>query len=140
MKRILITLAFLIGCSGLIFAQDIKEYNAVVNSVYDGDTITAVFSLGFGITIEEKCRLIGIDTSEIRTKDPIEKQKGLATRDFVRERILGKEVVIKTSGKGKFGRILSEILYINEEGEEVNLNHELIEEGLALPYWGGKRD
>ena len=41
-------------------------------------------TLGFEVTLKnQRIRLIGIDSSEIRTRDPEEKEKGLAARGFV---------------------------------------------------------
>ena len=43
------------------------EYKATVTKVYDGDTITVDFDLGFGILIrKQKIRLLGINTPEVR--------------------------------------------------------------------------
>jgi len=42
-------------------------YSAEAKKVYDGDTITVDFDLGFGvILINQKLRLIGIHTPEVR--------------------------------------------------------------------------
>lgn len=104
-------------------------YKAQIVSVYDGDTVTADISLGFGIWMRgQKLRLLGIDTPELRGE---ERELGLVSRDALRERILDKEVLIKThrDSKGKYGRWLAEIII---EGE--NVNNWLINEGLAKPY------
>ena len=101
------------------------EYKAKVVKVYDGDTITALIDLGFGVTFKEKIRLYGINTPEIRGK---ERPDGLISRDRLRERILDKDVIIKTlkDKKGKYGRYIAEI-YLEEE----NINEWLVSEGLA---------
>lgn len=116
-------------------------YIAEIVSVYDGDTVTAVIDLGFKTQVRVKVRLIGIDTPEIRTKDLDEKKKGLETRDWLRERILNKKVLIHTKEKGKFGRWLG-MIWTLEEGKpefENSYNKQLINEGFAKEYWGGKR-
>ena len=105
------------------------EYKATVTKVYDGDTITVDFDLGFGILIrKQKIRLLGINTPEVRGP---EKPQGIISRDALRQRILGKVVTIKTSKdkKGKYGRWLGEV-YIEEE----NINQWLITEGYAKEY------
>lgn len=116
-------------------------YIAEVVSVYDGDTCTCVVDLGFKTQVRIKVRMIGIDTPEIRTKDLDEKEKGLATRDWLRERILGKKVLLHTKERGKFGRWLGMIWEIQEDKPEFenSYNKQLINEGLAKEYWGGKR-
>lgn len=118
------------------------KYRARVKDVYDGDTITVDISLGFHVTLSDiKVRLIGIDTPEIRTKDLEEKERGLSTRDWLRERILDKDVLLHTKEKGKFGRWLGMIWTLEEDKPsfENSYNKQLINEGLAKEYWGGKR-
>jgi micrococcal nuclease len=105
------------------------EYSAEVKKVYDGDTITVDFDLGFGIILrKQKIRLLGINTPEVRGES---REQGLISRDRLRERILGKTVTIKTSRdkKGKYGRWLGEV-FIKDE----NINQWLLNEGLASEY------
>ncbi len=105
------------------------EYKATVTKVYDGDTITVDFDLGFGILIrKQKIRLLGINTPEVRGP---EKPQGIISRNALRQRILGKVVTIKTSKdkKGKYGRWLGEVFV-----EDENINQWLITEGYAKEY------
>ena len=105
------------------------EYKATVTKVYDGDTITVDFDLGFGILIrKQKIRLLGINTPEVRGP---EKPQGIISRNALRKRILGKVVTIKTfkDKKGKYGRWLGEVFM-----EEENINQWLISEGYAKEY------
>lgn len=111
------------------------EYRALVaedRDVYDGDTITVDVDLGFHIWAkDEKIRLVGIDTPEVRGP---ERPEGLKSRDWLRERIAGKEIILRTqkagTGKGKYGRWLGEIFL---PGEAVSLNQQLVDLGLAEP-------
>ena len=100
-------------------------YGAKVIEIYDGDTLTALIDLGFNITIEEKIRLYGINAPEMRGK---EKPQGIISRDYLRKRILGKEVIIETikDKKGKYGRYLGIIKF---EGK--NINEEMVKKKLA---------
>ena len=101
-------------------------YKAVISSVYDGDTVTADIDLGFHTWLRgEKLRLSRINTPEVRG---IERPQGLISRDWLRERINGKQIIIKTSKdkKGKYGRYLVEIFL-----DDVNINDELVEKELA---------
>ena len=105
------------------------EYKATVTKVYDGDTITVDFDLGFGIVLKKQTiRLFGINTPEVRGT---EKADGIISRDALRQRILGKQVMIKTSRdkKGKYGRWLGEVFVADE-----NINQWLISEGYAKEY------
>jgi len=123
------------------------QYRGKVISLYDADTITVEFDLGFKVKFTEKCRLYGIDTPELKprgVKDPIkkEKEKDLAqeAKQFVQAVILGKEFMFQTyrnDKKGKFGRYLIEVLLKDEIG---TLNALLIQQGYAKPYHGEKKE
>ena len=105
-----------------------------VVAVYDGDTITANIVLGLGIVADSvKVRLYGIDAPEVRGP---ERPEGLVTRDWLRERILGKTIVGQLMGddcndKGKFGRHLANI-FENTDSTQ-SLNQEMVDHGLADP-------
>ena len=111
-------------------------YKAIIRSVYDGDTVTADIDLGFNTWINNaKLRLYGINTPEMRGVSDEEKARAIKARDWVREKILNKEVIIKSLGKGKYGRYLSIIWTI--EGDiisENTINDELIKLGMAEKY------
>ena len=110
----------------------IKEdfiYDAYVVSVYDGDTITVDFDLGFDLFLKnQKIRLYGIDAPELKGA---EKLSGLTSRDWLREKVLNKNIVIKTHKdvKEKYGRWLGEV-YV----DDLYINEQLITEGLAIKY------
>lgn len=74
--------------------SDLFAYRAKIVKVYDGDTVTADVDLGFHAWVHgEKLRLRRINTPEVRGK---ERPQGLISRDWLRERVLGKEVLIRT--------------------------------------------
>ncbi len=112
-------------------------YKAEILSVYDGDTVTATIDMGFcAFLYKVKLRLHGIDTPEMRAKDPDEKARAVLARDFVRKRILGRTILMKSLGKGKYGRYLSIIWELDDAGEPEaeSLNDQLIRLGHAEPY------
>jgi hypothetical protein len=106
------------------------QYIATVQKIYDGDTVTDIdIDLGFGIKMtEEKIRLYGIDTFEMRDsinnkRTPEEKELAIAARDLFRETTIGKKVLLKTfktskvvakDKRGKYGRWLARV-YVNTE-------------------------
>lgn len=105
-------------------------YSGIVTKVYDGDTITVDFDLGFYVSLREQTvRLAEVDAPEIKGR---EKLAGQAARDWLRRRILGKEVVIETikDKKGTYGRWLAKVWIGN-----TCINDELIEKGIATK-WG----
>ncbi|MEZ4746097.1 MAG: thermonuclease family protein [Calditrichia bacterium] len=107
------------------------HYQAIVTSVYDGDTCTVDIDLGFSMWIKgEKLRLFRINAPEIRGA---EREKGLVSRDFLRELIDGKEILVETikDKKGKYGRYLAEI-WLETPGGWLNINTHLVENGQAV--------
>ena len=125
------------------------EYRCRVNKVVDGDTVDVDIDLGFGVWLHnERVRIMGIDTPESRTSDAVEKVFGEAAKHRVKELLsTGETAILKTEvdrdgedAKGKFGRILGDFLFDNDEGEEERLTDILIREGHAVAYFGGSKE
>ena len=119
-------------------SNKLYHYRAKVERVVDGDTIDVTLDLGFDLHMQARIRFAGINAPESRTRDLVEKQKGLEAKRYVEDRIGGCDAVIvqtQLDKKGKFGRILGSIL--NAEG--ACLNDEMVSLGHATPYDGGKR-
>ena len=111
-------------------SEELFHYSAQVLSVYDGDTCRVDIDLGMGIWVRnEKLRLVRIDAPEV-TGDS--KARGFAARDWLRERIDGREILIETikDKRGKYGRYLAEI-WLPENDGFININDELVEKGFA---------
>jgi len=101
--------------------------------VYDGDTITVILDLGFGINKIEKIRLLYINAPEIKGS---ERPLGLKSKKFLKNILLNailekKNIIIKTKKdrKGKYGRYLGEIFVDN-----ISINKLMITEGYAKKY------
>jgi endonuclease YncB( thermonuclease family) len=106
----------------LAFADQFK-----VVSIYDGDTIT-VAENGKEITI----RLVGIDAPEIsRNKELPGQPFCLKSKEHLSSLVLNTVVHIKFYGKDASGKSLGEIF-----ADEVNINIEMINAGLAEVYRG----
>lgn len=116
-------------------------YSAKVLNVVDGDTVDLEVDLGFSIKREDRFRLYGIDTPEIRAKDHVEKAAGLAAKARLKDLIEGKDVIINTikDKTDKYGRYLAVITIEDESQLTININEKLVEEGLAKSYFGGSR-
>jgi len=111
--------------------ENLYHYSAEVTSVYDGDTCTMNIDLGLGTWLHgEKIRLARINTPELRND---ERAKGLIARDYLREKIDGKQVLISTlkDKKGKFGRYIADIWIKGPNGDYININDELVTAGHA---------
>lgn len=106
------------------------EYRAKITAVYDADTITAEIDLGFLSCLKKvKLRLYGINAPEVRGP---ERPNGLDARDWLRERILDREVFIRTykDKTGKYGRWLAEVYPRNNHTK--SYNEMLVENGHAV--------
>ena len=111
------------------------EVKAKVTSVYDGDTIKCVFPMKDSNKLYKwNCRLSGVDTPELRTRNKNEKKYGYQVRDNLRGKILNKVVTLKCGKFDKYGRLLVEI-FIGDE----SINNWLIEMGYAKKYDGGTK-
>lgn len=119
------------------------EYKVKIIKVVDGDTVDVDIDLGFGIILSnQRVRIMGIDTPESRTSDPIEKLFGIAAKNKLKE-LLGEESVLKTQrdkkdedARGKFGRILGDFVCKNGKmASEI-----LKEEGYCVEYFGGNKE
>ena len=139
-------------------------YKCVVKRIIDGDTIDVVFDLGFDTSVKQRIRLYGINTPETRTRDKVEKQKGLAAKKGKYGRYLGsiyvplknhphyvemndlRNVIVskeKINEKSENDDVenrapIFELVNLNEE-MYINVNHMLLEENHAEEYFGGKR-
>jgi len=138
---------------------DVREYQCELIKVVDGDTIDCYIDLGFNMKTKKRVRYMGIDTWESRTRDKVEKVKGLAAKARNKELLEAGVFKLKSFGTGKFGRVLGEIFVdpavvgehitecIANDDSDIDLSSDgwisvndiLIEEGHAYPYYGGKK-
>lgn len=112
-----------------LYNECMYTYKAHVVSVYDGDTITVNIDLGFDVNLKGlKVRLHGINSPEIRgTTKPL----GTISRDALRSRILGKDVILQTiqDKQEKYGRWLA---IVDLNGEDIN--NWLVGNNYAVPF------
>jgi len=109
------------------------KINRVIK-VVDGDTIDVEIDLGFNILTKKRIRLNAINAPESRTRDLVEKKRGLAAKDRLKELCGEGELILKSCGIGKYGRVLGEIYT-----KGANINNILLSENHAVQYYGGKR-
>ena len=119
-------------------------YRGNLERVVDGDTIDALIDVGFDIWVKKRIRYSGIDTWESRTRDLEEKAKGLEAKARNKELLM--EVSskpgyfrLKSFGVGKYGRVLGEIYIQDSNKNTICINNQLINEGHAYIYEGGKK-
>ena len=134
-----ISLYFLI-CFLSLNTYAVKQYGSVtvskVISVYDGDTFRVnIDSLPPIVGKNIPVRLEGVDTPEINGKCQYEKDLALEARDFVRSKLSNAvEILLNDLQRGKYFRIVAKV-YI----DGVSLEEELLQNGLAYQYNGGKK-
>jgi micrococcal nuclease len=132
------------------------EYFVEVKKVVDGDTIDVVVDLGFGVLKKERVRLVGVNAPETNSKNPKEREAGLATKMFVAKQLglppaESRFAKVKIQSEkpdpaDKYGRYLARVLFsygdqLKSDSSEVwiCLNDLLVTEKLAAKYDGGAR-
>lgn len=108
------------------------EYRATVLRVVDGDTLHVDIDLGVDTHVRQTIRLFGLNAPEMSTPE------GEAAKAYVEGWIAtwGPSLLLVTSKdkREKYGRYLGTVY-----GGGHCLNEDLLGEGHAHPYTGGKR-
>ena len=107
------------GSASFGSAQPEQELKGRIIEVYDGDTATLLTS----DNLKYRVRFFGIDAPEAA------QTFGTVSSDTLREKILGKEVVVKVAATDRYGRAVGKVMlggrYINQE---------MAAEGMAWYY------
>lgn len=159
MKRSLFSFALFVGClSGLCLASEVNPVQVVQQGApssvsscehtesvlqcvrflynHDGDTLTVSIPnvhplLGQKISV----RVFGVDTPEMYSDDPCERDAALVAQKFVRVMVSrGQRLDLYQVQRDKYFRILADVRI---DGE--SLSRALISRGLAYPYYGGTK-
>lgn len=124
---------FFIFFATILSADDIKKFTIL--KVIDGDTILInVDDIPDVFGKEVAVRIRGVDTPEMRTKNPKEKELALKAKDRLGFLLRGK-VEIKNASRDKYFRLLADVYVDGQSVAEI-----LIREGYARPYDGGKKE
>ena len=146
-----------------LFTLNGRTYPAKCVKCYDADSIHVVVLL-HGAYTRFRCRLKGIDTAELRSKDNDEKAHAVQARDYLKTLIMDKLIVINCYEFDKYGRLLVDVFVDRDVlnalnpalvhggdtteqqhplhyggGDQVHINHHLIQCGYAYEYRGGRR-
>ena len=133
----------------------LSDYVEVI-SVLDGDTVAVAIPIfmQFGSSKYEKSgiyrfniRLYGIDTGELKSKDPEQSALAHKAKNRLNELIneCQNKIFVKLLKYDKYGRILGE-LYSKDPFEPEtsvqtgSINQILLSEGLAKSYFGGTKE
>lgn len=114
------------------FSLSGKKLTCKCVQVYDGDSITLIMPI-HGKVYKKKCRLIGIDTPELRTLNDTEKKAAIEAREFLSGMILNKKVNVECHDWDKYGRLLITV-YINDL--TTSINQFMIDNKHAYEYDG----
>jgi micrococcal nuclease len=101
-------------------------YKATIINVIDGDTVDAIIDMGFKIHTTQRLRLNRIDTEEMHDTNLEKRKLAIEAKEYLRNTLLNKEVIIETRKSDSFGRWLAEIVC-----EDININNVLLEKNLA---------
>lgn len=122
-----------------VYNRDGEEIDAIVTSIYDGDTIT--------VGIIENCkkrkynlRMYGYDSPELKPSLSIPNrdlhiQAANICKKYLSNIILGKKVTIRLYKNEKFGRLLGEVYYRGH-----NINNLMVSRCFCKPYLGKKKE
>ncbi len=116
--------------------EQLFTFVALVKRVVDGDTLLVEVDCGFGCWMQQRLRLRGIDTPELKTAE------GRRAHAFVQDALGQLDfVVVKTARPDKYDRYLADVFYLPGErdagkvaAEGVYLNNQLLKEGLASAF------
>lgn len=103
-----------------------------VHKVLDGDTIQATVDLGFGVYVDERFRLFGINTPELDGPENVLADKARVWLERKLKRSVS-GLWVKSEKRDSFRRWLGTFLYQSKTGTE-DINQTLITKGLAKPY------
>lgn len=109
----------------------IKTYAKCVKN-YDADTVTLVIKQNNEF-IKLNCRILGIDTPEMKSKNPDLKEQAHAAKQFLSDLILNKIVVVELHSFDKYGRTLVN-LYTADTNQ--NIKDILVKNKFAVEYFG----
>jgi len=107
--------------------------------ISDGDSGYMFADLGRRGYDNTRFRLFGVNTPETNSSDPEMRKKAYESRDWLRTKILGKEVFYRSMGyEDKYGRILP-IIWTTEVdfgNAALSVNKQMLDLGLAVAYMG----
>lgn len=113
--------------------NNLYTYEATVLRTVDGDTAELNIDLGFTIFWKSTCRFYGINTPELKSKDPLEREKAKEAKKQTEANLPpGSVIKIVSRELDKYGRPLVDI-YCGEN-YSLHLNQWLVDNGYAKVY------
>ena len=123
------------------------EFRVIEFDNYDGDSFDLTLDLGFNLVVHHKCRLHGVDTPELRSRDPLHKAAGYLARERVHTWCQaamseGHLFFVSECYTGKYGRPLGDLVREEENPKEPgeiisrSLRDFLLTFNYGVPYGG----
>lgn len=109
----------------------IYQYKAKLVKVVDGDTVDLEVDLGFYASVRTRFRLYGIDTKELRDKDPKNRAEALLAKERLRQLLEGEDLIVVSYKTDMYGRWLADIY---RQDMTASVNETLLQENLAVPF------
>lgn len=109
-------------------------YKAKLSRVVDGDSVNLWVDLGFTVWVEQKFRLIGVNTPELNSSDPEERLRAFEAKNYVIEELSrADEILVESHKTEKYGRYLADITYRIDDSW-YNLVQGLLTAEHGVPY------
>ena len=119
--------------------RNLYNYKAELTNVVDGDTIDITIDLGFGINMKKRVRIYGIDTPELRSRNPFERLAAQNVKHVVEILLNDGDMYVKTiKDKDKYGRYLAEVFIVKHDIIH-SLSDYLVLNELAKVWTGSKK-
>lgn len=111
------------------------EYKCMTVRVVDGNTIDAEIDLGFNVLVEQRIKLFGVNVPDMRSYKEEDKDRAIKARDRLLV-LLGNEFICQTmlNKRGKTGRTLGQVYVMDINGQRIDVNQTLIDEGFASKF------
>lgn len=121
------------------FASNLKNCDILsLSGAIDGDTIRAtVLCNNYYYNAQNaSIRLLGVNTAELSSKDKCEKEFAKIAKDFLDGKLKNYDEIKLENVKGDkyFGRVDADLII-----DGVNINQEIIQQGLGVAYDGGAK-
>ncbi|TVR29710.1 MAG: hypothetical protein EA404_14345 [Spirochaetaceae bacterium] len=112
------------------------RFPARLYGIVDGDTLDAEIEIGFGITVQHRLRLAGIQAPEWTRSRTVAGEPGYEAWRYVYQRLRANRfrAQIVSSRHGKWRRWIAEVYLADSDR---SLSQELLDAGHALP-WDGR--
>ena len=114
-----------------LFTLDGKKLPAKLYQFYDADSFYMTIMLDDRLA-SFKCRLLGLDSAEMRSKDPVEKALAYEARDYARTVADESVCMVQCASFDKYGRVLVNVTL----PDGTDLSSKILDEKLAFPYDG----